>query len=52
MARVLEPVTPGDFLWEEFVTPMDLSRYRLAKKIYVPAQRIGDIVNWEARDYC
>lgn len=45
MARVLEPVTPGDLLWEEFMAPMGLSRYRLAKEIGVPAQRIGDIVN-------
>ena len=51
MARVLEPVTPGELLWEEFMEPMGLSRYRLAKEIDVPAQRIGDIVNWEARDY-
>ena len=45
MARVLEPVTPGELLWEEFMEPMGLSRYRLAKEIHVPAQRIGDIVN-------
>jgi addiction module HigA family antidote len=45
MARVLEPVTPGELLWEEFMAPMGLSRYRLAKEIGVPAQRIGDIVN-------
>lgn len=45
MARVLEPVTPGELLWEEFMAPMGLSRYRLAKEIDVPAQRIGDIVN-------
>jgi addiction module HigA family antidote len=45
IARVLEPVTPGELLWEEFMSPMGLSRYRLAKEIDVPAQRIGDIVN-------
>jgi addiction module HigA family antidote len=46
MARsaVLDPVTPGELLWEEFMSPMGLSRYRLAKEIDVPAQRIGDIV--------
>lgn len=42
---VLEPVSPGELLWEEFMSPMGLSRYRLAKEIGVPAQRIGDIVN-------
>lgn len=47
MARsaVLDPVSPGELLWEEFMSPMGLSRYRLAKEIDVPAQRIGDIVN-------
>jgi len=45
MARVLDPVTPGELLWEEFMAPMGLTRYRLAKEIGVPAQRIGDIVN-------
>ena len=40
----LDPVTPGEILWEEFLVPMQISRYRLAKEIGVPAQRIGDIV--------
>jgi addiction module HigA family antidote len=40
----LDPVTPGEILWEEFLVPMKISRYRLAKEIGVPAQRIGDIV--------
>ena len=44
-SAVLDPVSPGDLLWEEFMSPMGLSRYRLAKEINVPAQRIGDIVN-------
>ena len=42
---VLDPVSPGELLWEEFMSPMGLSRYRVAKEIGVPAQRIGDIVN-------
>lgn len=41
----LDPVSPGELLWEEFMAPMGLSRYRLAKEIGVPAQRIGDVVN-------
>jgi addiction module HigA family antidote len=45
MPRLLDPVTPGELLWEEFMSPMGLSRYRLAKEIGVPAQRIGDIVS-------
>ena len=42
--RKLKPVTPGELLREEFLGPMGLTRYRLAKEIGVPAQRIGDIV--------
>ena len=40
----LKPVTPGELLFEEFLKPMGISRYRLAKEIAVPAQRIGEIV--------
>ena len=43
-AALLDPVTPGELLWEDFMLPMGLSRYRLAKEIGVPAQRIGEIV--------
>ncbi len=42
---LLAPVTPGELLWEEFMALMGLSRYRLAKEVGVPAQRVGDIVN-------
>jgi len=42
--RKLKPVTPGELLLEEFLKPMGISQYRLAKEINVPAQRIGDIV--------
>lgn len=37
-------VTPGELLKEEFLEPMGISQYRLAKEINVPAQRIGQIV--------
>lgn len=40
----LKPITPGELLREEFLSPMQLSNYRLAKEIGVPPQRIGDIV--------
>lgn len=40
----LEPVTPGELLLEEFLKPMGLSQYRLAKEISVPPQRISEIV--------
>lgn len=42
--RKLEPVSPGEMLKEEFLTPLGMSNYRLAKEIGVPAQRIGEIV--------
>jgi addiction module HigA family antidote len=42
--RKLKPVTPGELLLEEFLKPMGISQYRLAKEVGVPAQRIGDIV--------
>lgn len=41
----LKPVTPGEILLEEFLKPMGLSQYRLAKEIGVPAQRISEIVS-------
>ena len=40
----LAPVTPGELLLEDFLIPMGISRYRLAKEIGVPPQRLGDIV--------
>jgi addiction module HigA family antidote len=40
----LDPVTPGELLLEEFLKPMGLSQYRLAKEIGVPAQRISEII--------
>ena len=40
----LQPITPGEILLENFLKPMALSQYRLAKEIDVPAQRISAIV--------
>lgn len=40
----LAPVSPGEMLEEEFLKPLGLTKYRLAKDIGVPPQRIGDIV--------
>jgi antitoxin HigA-1 len=42
--RKVKPVAPGELLLEEYLKPMGISQYRLAKEIGVPAQRIGDIV--------
>ena len=40
----LAPVSPGEMLLEEFLKPMELTQYRLAKEIGVPQRRIGEIV--------
>lgn len=40
----LAPITPGELLLEEFLQPLGISQYRLAKEINVPPQRIGEIV--------
>jgi addiction module HigA family antidote len=44
MTKKLAPIHPGEILREEFLLPMGISNYRLAKEIGVPAQRIGEIV--------
>ena len=43
-AASLKPVSPGEMLLEEFLKPLGLTNYRLAKEIRVPAQRIGEII--------
>lgn len=43
MSKKLKPVFPGEMLTEEFLKPLKMSNYRLAKEIDVPAQRIGEI---------
>jgi addiction module HigA family antidote len=40
----LLPIHPGEILMEEFLKPMDISQYRLAKDISVPARRINEII--------
>jgi addiction module HigA family antidote len=45
MPKLIDPVSPGEMLNEEFLVPLGMSKYRLAKSIGVPAQRIGDIVS-------
>lgn len=42
--KVHAPVHPGELLREEFLEPLGLSAYRVAKEIGVPEQRIGQIV--------
>mgnify|MGYP001563069813 CR=1 FL=1 len=40
----LQPIHPGEVLMEEFLKPMGISQYKLAKDISVPARRINEIV--------
>jgi len=40
----LPPVSPGELLQEEFLEPLGISQYRLAKAIGVPASRISEII--------
>jgi len=44
-SKKLPPVHPGEVLLEEFLEPMELSQYRLAKDISVPPRRINEIVH-------
>src|SRR6266550_8157103 len=42
--RKLRPVHPGEILLEEFLSPLGISQYRLAKETSVPPRRINEIV--------
>jgi len=42
--KKIPPVHPGEVLLEEFLKPLDISQYRLAKDINVPPRRINEIV--------
>ena len=43
--RKLLPVHPGEILRDDFLIPLNISQYRLAKDISVPARRINEIVH-------
>lgn len=45
MQAKLHPVHPGEVLLEEFLEPLGISQYRLAKSIGVPPRRINEIVH-------
>ena len=45
--KLLANITPGEILEEDYLKPMGLSQYRLAKDIGVPARRINEIVKGE-----
>ena len=43
--KLLPPVHPGEVLLEEYLTPLGLTQYRLAKGLSVPPRRINEIVH-------
>lgn len=45
----MAPVHPGEILLEEFLQPLGLSQYQLAREIGVPARRINEIVHGQRR---
>lgn len=44
MSKKINPIHPGEMLLEEFLKPLEISQYRLAQDISVPARRINEIV--------
>jgi len=44
-AKTIEPIHPGEILSEEFLKPLNISQYRLAKDISVPPRRVNEIVH-------
>ncbi|HUA40506.1 MAG TPA: HigA family addiction module antitoxin [Streptosporangiaceae bacterium] len=46
---IMQPVHPSEILLEEFLVPLSLSQYELAKQISVPARRINEIVHGQRR---
>ena len=46
---IMPPVHPGEILLEEFLDPLSVSQYRLARDIRVPARRINEIVHGQRR---
>lgn len=46
---IMTPVHPGEILLEEFLQPLNVSQYQLAKEIGVPARRINEIVHGQRR---
>jgi len=44
MKKKLKPIHPGEILQEEFLGPLAISQYRLAKDIHVSPRRVNEIV--------
>jgi addiction module HigA family antidote len=46
---IMPPVHPGEILLEEFLAPLGVSQYQLAKELSVPARRVNEIVHGKRR---
>ena len=46
---IMPPVHPGEILLTEFLEPLGVSQYQLAKAVDVPARRINEIVHGQRR---
>lgn len=42
-------IHPGEVLKEEFLVPLEITAYRLAKEIFIPQTRIGEIIKGNRR---
>lgn len=49
MKRALGPVSAGEILQEEFLTPMNITAYRLAKEVHIPQSRVSEIISGKRR---
>jgi len=47
--ETLKNITPGEVLQEEFLLPMGISQYRLAKETYIPQTRVSEIIKGNRR---
>jgi addiction module HigA family antidote len=45
MVRKLDPIAPGEILFEEFMKPLGISQNKLARDLDVPVGRVNDIIN-------
>lgn len=47
--KKLKNIHPGEILLEEFLIPMEISAYRLAKETFIPQTRISEIIKGKRR---
>lgn len=47
--KTLANIHPGEILWEEFLSPLGISAYRLSKELFIPQSRISEILKGKRR---